>query len=118
MNEPDFSTAYQNASSVAIAPEGPDRPVESASASTACQTNGSRFAYIVTLSALGVASLVLIAIALLFYTVFTTAYDQYGTSGAYVWDYDGDFGGDPFDEYYGFDGYLQGIEPEAHGTHA
>lgn len=38
------------------------RPIESASASTACQTNGSAFAYIVTAAVMGVA-------ALLFYTV-------------------------------------------------
>ena len=39
------------------------RPIESASASTACQTNGSAFAYIVT------AALLAAAVALLFYTV-------------------------------------------------
>lgn len=45
------------------------RPVESASASTACQTNGSAFAYIVTAAVMGVAALLAAAVALLFYTV-------------------------------------------------
>lgn len=45
------------------------RPIESASASTACQTNGSAFAYIVTAAVMGVAALLAAAVALLFYTV-------------------------------------------------
>lgn len=47
------------------------RPIESASASTACQTNGSAFAYIVTAAVMGVAALLAAAIALLFYSVIT-----------------------------------------------
>lgn len=51
--------------------DGAGRPIESASGSTACQTNDSKFAYILTAGVLGLGCLVLVAIALLLYSVFT-----------------------------------------------
>ena len=59
-----------------VAPGDPQPPIESASASTACQTNSSRFAYALTAGVLGVASLLLIAICLLLFTAFATYSDS------------------------------------------
>lgn len=59
-----------------VAPADPQPPIESASASTACQTNSSHFAYALTAGVLGVASLLLIAICLLVFTAFATYTDS------------------------------------------
>lgn len=48
------------------------RVIESASASTACQTNNSKFAYALTAGVLGVIALVAVGITLLLFTAFAT----------------------------------------------
>lgn len=106
MNEPDFSTAYRTTDTAVAVAAGPQTPIESASASTACQTNSSKFAYVLTFSVLGVIALVLIAIGLLFFMAYTS-YDSYYTdaysSPHYSWGYNEDYDG-PYADYF-FDHY-------------
>ena len=68
------------------------RPIESATASTACQTNGSIFPYVLAGSALAAAFVVIaVAIVLLFSAVSDrysgTASAQYGLSDGYSLEY-------------------------------
>lgn len=63
------------------------RPIESASASTACQTSSSKFAYILTFGVLGLIAAFLIAIVLLFFTAVTT-YNDYDAIELDSWSYD------------------------------
>lgn len=99
------------------------RAIESASASTACQTNGSKFAYVLTAGVLGIVSLLLIAIALLIYSVFTEtgSYQSYRSSyvdeptyGMYDddwYDYgDGDGDGYGYDYHDGYFDHMGNIE--------
>ena len=67
--------------------EVPPRPIESASASTACQTSSSKFAYILTFGVLGLIAAFLIAIVLLFFTAMTT-YNNYDVIELDSWSYD------------------------------
>ena len=97
MNEPDFSTAYTSSN---LAPTDGPQPVESASASTACQTNSSRFAYVLTFGILGVISLIIIAISLLLFAAFTTYTTEAQNIDVYSWDYEsGADSHEYFDDY-------------------
>ena len=79
MAEPIFDrNAYQSA------PAAP-RIVESASASTACQTNDSKFAYILTAGVLGVIALLAIAVTLLIFAVATTSVNNAWHEPADMW---------------------------------
>ena len=75
---------------------GPVQPniIESASASTACQTSNSKFAYILTGSVLGIITLLALAITLLVFSVLQMSLDAAGSayydlSDHYERDYDG-----------------------------
>lgn len=68
MTAPEHATT---ASAEATATRKP-RAIESASASTACQTNSSAFCYVVTGACLGVLTLVTLAIALLAMSALTS----------------------------------------------
>lgn len=62
-----------------------DRPIESASASTAPQTNSSNFAYWLTAGVLGLSALIILAVAMLVYAAFATVFysDHPAGAGAY-----------------------------------
>lgn len=51
-----------------------NRPIESASASTAPQTNSSNFAYWLTAGVLGLSTLITLAVAMLVYAAFATVF--------------------------------------------
>lgn len=70
------------------------KPIESASASTACQTTDSKFAYIVTGVVLGVIAMLALAFSLLLYLGIAAAVDS-------AYDYDSYY----YDDY-GWDGYY------------
>lgn len=95
----------EDATDLAIAPE--PRVIESASASTACQTTSSKFAYILTASVLGITALLAIALTFLAFSIVQTAIDAYEDSSwdAEHFDYpDGyDFDGHGHDYDYDFD---------------
>ena len=75
---------YDTESAAASVAPGEPRPIESASASTACQTNDSKFAYVLTAGLLGLGCLFFIAIALLLYSVFSVSTTQkYAQSDTY-----------------------------------
>lgn len=66
------------------------RVIESASASTACQTCDSKFAYILTGGVLGVIALIMMALVLLLFTAIGATRDRSGNS--YGWEDDsGDY---------------------------
>lgn len=79
--------------------------IESASASTACQTNDSKFAYVLSAAVLGGGAILLALATLLAFTInsgLTTnigGYDLYGDNGYeyYFEDEGGSDEGDPFD---------------------
>lgn len=84
---------------------GPVQPnvIESASASTACQTSDSKFAYILTGSVLGVIILLAVAVTLLVFSVLQVGLDassahyyDNGHSDQYHYDYQDEF--DQFEE--------------------
>lgn len=79
------------------------RPVESASASTACQTNDSKFCYVLTGTVLGLVALLAIAITLLVFG----AIGYMGTLSSSGYDYDDvynmPYGGHTYDYDYGYD---------------
>ncbi len=84
---------------------GPVQPnvIESASASTACQTSSSKFAYILTGSVLGVIILLAVAVTLLVFSVLQVGLDassghyyDYGYSDQYYYDYQDEL--DQFEE--------------------
>ena len=80
----------------------PVRVIESASASTACQTNNSKFAYALTAGVLGVIALLAIAGTLLLFAAFATmssSNDGYSTNEDYYRYHDWD------DDDYGWSGY-------------
>ena len=116
MNEADAMYATTNTGSAAPQTE---RAIESASASTACQTNGSKFAYALTAGVLGLACLLLIAIALLIYSVFTATESYQSYSNSYIdepsfgmhdddwYDYDDGYG---YDYYNGYFDHMGNIE--------
>ena len=75
INDFTFNYSDQAPSGSQIEPQQP--VIESASASTACQTNNSKFAYILTGGVLGVLALLAIAITLLAYAVIDTSLRSY-----------------------------------------
>lgn len=80
--------------------------VESASASTACQTSPSRFAYGFAAAVLGVIAAFVISMALLVVEIASAAYDYDASARYYTWEEDrfGQNGWD--DELYEEYGYL------------
>lgn len=78
-------------------PDAPARIVESASASTACQTNDSKFAYFLTAGVLGVLGVLAIATCLLLFAMASTSLDAawWHSSDTYWYDdgyaYEGDW---------------------------
>lgn len=99
---------YDTESAAASVAPGEPRPIESASASTACQTNDSKFAYVLTAGLLGLGCLFFIAIALLLYSVFSVSTTQkYALSDTYIIEPDGGWYGNGYDGDY-YDGYLGG----------
>lgn len=78
------------------------RPVESASASTACQTNDSHFAYILTAGVLGTATLLVLGLLYVVIGVLSinwnSSTDTWGYTGDDAYRYEWDNGGAPFDE--------------------
>lgn len=88
MAEPIFD---RNAYQPAAAPQAPrERAVESASASTACQTNDSKFAYILTAGVLGVLALLAVAVALFIFAVASTSINTWHDSAETWYDYQPD----------------------------
>lgn len=84
------------------------RLVESASASTACQTSSSKFAYTLTGITLGVLCMLAVAVALLLYSAFAAAlvdrpYIAHPRTSYYDYDYDDYYYDD--DDYYDFGAY-------------
>lgn len=73
--------------------------IESASASTACQTNDSKFAYLLAGGVLGVIALLATALVLLVFAAFATV-DTWSDSKAYTWDGEPTYGyeGNPYGE--------------------
>ena len=87
------------------------RVIESASASTACQTCDSKFAYALTAGVLGFITVIVVGIVLLFFTAVTAMSASNGTremeNSYYGRDFD-DFDWD--DEDYGWSGYADESE--------
>lgn len=89
------------------------RVIESASASTACQTCDSKFAYILTGSVLGVIALIALGLTLLIFAAIASSYertssnDWYGYSDGYGYDERG-YDGDDYDDFddFGWSDYL------------
>lgn len=98
MTEPDYSYTAANAAGQSVT-DLAAKPVESASASTACQTSSSKFAYGLTFGILGVIALLIIAISLLVYTAVTSSIaHSSSTDRYYLRDY-----GDEYEYDYGYD---------------
>lgn len=75
--------------------------IESASASTACQTNNSKFAYALTGGVLGVIALIAVGITLLLFAAFATmssssSADRLDESYRRYYDWDDDWSDDDF----------------------
>lgn len=89
----------------------PSQVVESASASTACQTNASKFAYGLAAAVLCAVAAFVISIALLFVEVVTAAYDYDVSARYYTWEEDR-FGQNGWDDelYDGLDGPGAGLD--------
>lgn len=115
MSEPKPSHSDQAPEPLQIAPERP--VVESASASTACQTNTSKFAYILTGSVLGVLALIAVAITLLAFAVIDTTISSYDNGYFDNWDEDwnDDWDEDWEDELEEFENHLWSEHP-THST--
>ena len=84
---------------------GPASVVESASASTACQTSSSRFAYGLTATVLAVIAVFVISIALLVVEVVSAACDYAASARYYTWEEDRFGQNDWDDELYEEFGY-------------
>lgn len=104
-NNPAPNPQQPNNGTTDLSPVATPAVIESASASTACQTSSSKFAYILTGSVLGILTLLALALTLLIFSITRTAVDSYESSS---WDtehfdypdghdYDDDF---DYDDYY------------------
>lgn len=98
-----------NQTDSSIVSQQPTRPVESASASTACQTNDSKFCYVVTGVVLGVVALIALAATLLVFGALgymgTLASSGYDYGDVYVDPHDGYAWGDLDDAWSGYKGF-------------
>ena len=106
MEAPDFN--YNNPTSnpqqpsngtTDLSPVATPAVIESASASTACQTSTSKFAYILTGSVLGILTLLALGLTFLVFSVFQATADM-----AYYYD---DYDDDAYYDDYDYDDYYE-----------